>query len=829
MSKKEAAARIKINDLLKEAGWRFEDNTQEKANIQLEQNVKIGELGDNFEKTKNGFIDYLLLDESGFPICVLEAKKESISPLEAKEQARNYAHGKNCRFVILSNGISHYLWDLEQGNPEPISRFPSQKSLEQRKEYQKNVIDLGDAKIEDDYLSQSKKLRYYQLESIRALQESAKNGNERFLFEMATGTGKTFVAAAVCKLFLTTGNAKRILFLVDRIELEDQAVKSFSEIFKDVYFVGKVKGGNWQHCQIVVSTIQTLLKNNRYRKLFSTIDFELVISDEAHRSISGDFRAVFEYFIGFKLGLTATPNDYLKGVDEKDLAQKNIKALEYRKLRDTYKTFGCGEDKKPTYRYDLKKGIQDDFLISPYVIDARTEITTDLLSKEGYEVSYNDEEEIENEAVFTKKDFEKIFFNDQTNQVFCKSILENGLKDPISGEFGKTLVFCVSQNHANKITQILNQLADKKYPNKYNSNFAVQITSNINDSSQFTKDFSANKLLGKSDFAQQSCPDYGTSKARVCVTVGMMTTGYDCPDLLNVVLMRAIFSPTDFIQMKGRGTRKHTFNYLETGEKREKKEFLLLDFFANCEYFENEFDYDKKTPLNIVNGNSENDDSDPIIRDTPSIDTVDLDTADNIKTETVIYVGKEGMKIDRELYQETYEQFEYVLNNNPTIQTIKNQEGEEAVEEFIKKEVFNKPTEYWTAEKIRQSYEEKHKTKRKISLTEMILKALGLLNKFKSRQERLDEEYQKLIDIEKPKFDPTIDQQDKILKTFFENYLSDKYFRQIIDSEKYAELSTYTSFGMKELKKINNIFPTATIYAQEYLTKEMAEFGWQKQ
>src|SRR5262245_40380355 len=376
--KTEAAARIRINKLLERAGWRLLDSGGHRANVQLEPGVDITRVGDDFEHTSTGFIDYLLLDDDNFPVCVLEAKREKIHPLTAKEQARDYAKGKNTRFVILSNGISHYLWDIDGGNPELITELPTLEALKHRSEYRPNVQDLIAEHVGSDYLSNKFLLRDYQIDAIHAIQSAAKQGKTRYLFEMATGTGKTSTAAAVCKLFLKTGNAKRILFLVDRIELEDQAVKAFKGIYGDDYLVDTVKSARWQPCRVVVSTVQTLLAGDRYRELFSQIDFELVISDEAHRSVAGNSRAVFEYFIGYKLGLTATPRDYLKGVDTRTLATDNPKALELRHLRDTYKTFGC-EDGKPTFKYDLKAGVAGKHLVTPYVVDARAEITTERL------------------------------------------------------------------------------------------------------------------------------------------------------------------------------------------------------------------------------------------------------------------------------------------------------------------------------------------------------------------------------------------------------------------------------------------------------------------
>lgn len=826
MDKKEASARIKINKLLEESGWIFVDSDNKKANIKLEAGVKMSDLGDDFQHTKTGFIDYLLLDNKSFPLCVLEAKKESIHPLSAKDQARDYAKGKNCRFVILSNGVSHYLWDTEYGNPEIVTEFPSQASLLHRINYKPQTEELISEVVDEKYLAPKRTLRDYQVEAIRAIQKAAKQGKNRFLLEMATGTGKTTTSGAICKLFLRTGNASRILFLVDRIELETQAVNALRDLFEGQYFVERFKDGSWENGHIVVSTVQTLLAGNKYRDFFSPTDFELVISDEAHRSLGGNSRAVFEYFLGYKLGLTATPKDLLKGVDKINLLDKNPRALEERNLRDTYITFGC-QDGNPTYRYDLKKGVKEKYLINPYVIDAKTEVTTQLLSEEGYAVQVNTEENGTDDVIFGAKNFEKNFFNEDTNRVFAETILNNGLLDPITGEFGKSLVFCVSRAHAAKITNQLNIFASKKWPGKYQSDFAKQITSDVYEAQQATKDFANNRLGGKSLFANESHPDYDSSKTRICVTVGMMTTGYDCPDLLNIAMVRPIFSPSDFVQMKGRGTRKHSFLYQETGESAEKKEFLLLDFFGNCKYFEDDFDYDKKLKLPISKSGKTIiiDIEDPKIIDTSERpDKVDAEVQDAIATETKIYIGEEGMKIDRSLYP--HQQFEQVIRESETLQKVQREQGVEGLEEFIKVQVFNKPTEYWNAEKIRQSYEKEYNTKRKISLTEMILKALGVQDRFKSREERVKEEFEKFIDIQRPVIGENEVNKAHLLKTFFETYVSDFTFRDIVDNGRYADLSVYPSFSMQDLQTLNGAIGDVKIYVGEYLQKEMAEFAW---
>ncbi|MGL6135726.1 MAG: DEAD/DEAH box helicase family protein, partial [Planktothrix sp.] len=399
-------------------------------------------------------------------------------------------------------------------------------------------------------------LRSYQKQAIYALQDAVKQGKDRFLFEMATGTGKTLTAAAVIKLFLRTGNAQRVLFLVDRLELEDQAKKAFDKGLKNDHktVIYKDNRDDWRHAENVVTTVQSLLINNKYQQKFSPTDFDLVISDEAHRSIGGNARAVFDYFIGYKLGLTATPRDYLKQFDKAKSKTKDPRESERRLMLDTYQIFGC-ENSQPTFCYSLLDGVKDGYLINPTVVDARSEITTQLLSKDGFIVEFQNEQGEDCEESFKLRQFEKRFFSPATNQLFCKTFLENALRDPISGEIGKSIIFAVSQHHAVKLVQILNEMADKMFPGKYQSDFAVQVTSEISDAQQFTINFTNNNLLGSANFL----PTYRTSKARVCVTVGMMTTGYDCPDLLNLGLFRPIFSPTDFIQIKGRGTRKHNF------------------------------------------------------------------------------------------------------------------------------------------------------------------------------------------------------------------------------------------------------------------------------
>ena len=257
-------------------------------------------------------------------------------------------------------------------------------------------------------------------------------------FEMATGTGKTLTAAAIIKLFLRSGNASRVLFLVDRLELEDQAQKQFTNLLSADYttVIYKERRDEWRSADIVVTTVQSLLFNNKHQTLFSPTDFDLVISDEAHRSISGNARAVFDYFVGYKLGLTATPRDYLHGFSKTGPNVNDPREAERRLLLDTYRTFGC-ESGQPTFRYSLLDGVQDGYLVNPIVVDARTDVTTQLLADQGFVVSVTDDTGDEHDETFKQREFEKRFFSEATNQVFCKTFLENALRDPVSGEIGK--------------------------------------------------------------------------------------------------------------------------------------------------------------------------------------------------------------------------------------------------------------------------------------------------------------------------------------------------------------------------------------------------------
>jgi type I restriction enzyme R subunit len=460
-------------------------------------------------------------------------------------------------------------------------------------------------------------------------------------------------------------------------------------------------------------------------------------------------------------------------------------------MLDTYRTFGCPSG-DPTFRYSLIDGVRDGFLVSPYVVDARTGVTTQLLSDEGFAVEAPDDEGNEISEAFAGRDFEKRFFSEATNQAFCKALLEHGLRDPISKEFGKTIAFAVSQNHAAKITQILNQMADQLWPGRYSSDFAIQVTSHVPDAQRMTVNFANNNLSGHSCFLE----NYRTCKARVCVTVGMMTTGYDCPDLLNLALMRPVFSPSDFVQIKGRGTRKHNFveemfdpaRKAELGEV-QKDAYRLFDFFANCEYFEEKFQYDEELKLPSPT-------SMPLSTGRESGATkAGLSIYEHFEPDAVVsqvetQIGTEGMRIDRELFRK----FEEHARGDSILSKLVEEQNWEAATRRVIEDIFEKPNDYFNLEKLRRAAG----VDRRLSVRELIEKAFGFIPKFKSKSELIEDEFQKFLTDQQP------EEGDRIreMRYFFEAYIRDAHVRAKIDAGQFADLNVHPTFTMRDLKEV---------------------------
>jgi type I restriction enzyme R subunit len=679
----EAFSRILIDKALEFSGWDLLNPQQ----VQFELH------------TPNGRADYLLKDSLGRVLCVLEAKREDLDPYDAKEQARGYAENLKASFIILSNGREHWFWNYERADQRDayrIERLPSQEDLERVR--LKNLQPPRPLEIEiiaPEYLRHLKHdltLRRYQ---IRAMDEIARlfdaKGLRKFLLEMATGTGKTLLCAALIRRFLVTRNAERVLFIVDRIELAKQTMEDFAVVlpeFKPVIYKTARRTGELLGASVVVATIQSLMTDRRYREEFTPFYFDLVINDEAHRSIYGDAREVVQFFQATRIGLTATPKAYLKNVNIEQLAEDNPQALEARQLRDTYHYFGC-KPGFPTFRYDIIDAVKDPegpFLCLPKIFDLRSDITTKALAESGWAVFVNEQEEN-----FKIQDLEKKIFTPARNRLMCEAFLKEAQKDP-AGAIGKSIVFAVNQTHATNLTKIFNELQP---------GIALTITSRIPDAALFAKEFRDGKRA-----------------ERIAVSVDMLSTGYNCRDLLNIGLLRPVFSPTEYIQIKGRGTRRFTFTIGHTAY--EKSCFFLLDFCAVAEYFEEQYDYslplqmprEKKEPKPYETGGGkagavrERQEGEAEAKPPRPPRTIPTwEGIDTFVSQEIRIVGPNGEKVDIMTFRGGYERdIKEFVEKTPALKAAVEAEDDDVIETIVNERFYHRPEMFYSPDKLIVSY-----------------------------------------------------------------------------------------------------------------------------
>ena len=418
------------------------------------------------------------------------------------------------------------------------------------------------------------------------------------------------------------------------------------------------------------------MTDRRYREEFTPFYFDLVINDEAHRSIYGDAREVVQFFQATRIGLTATPKAYLKNVNIEQLAEDNPKALEARQLRDTYHYFGC-KPGHPTFRYDIIDAVKDPegpFLCLPKIFDLRSDITTKALAESGWAVVVNEQEEN-----FKIQDLVKKIFTPARNRLMCEAFLKEAQKDP-AGAIGKSIVFAVNQTHATNLTKIFNELQP---------GIALTITSRIPDASSFAKEFRD-----------------GKRSERIAVSVDMLSTGYNCRDLLNIGLFRPVFSPTEYIQIKGRGTRRFTFTIGHTVY--EKSCFFLLDFCAVAEYFEEQYDYslplkvprEKKettqplpyppgegAPSVIAEGQPEPPAPPRPPRTIPTWEGTDILVSTEIRI-----VGPNGEKVDIMTFRGGYERdIKEFVEKTPALKAAVEAEDDDIIETIVNEQFYHRP------------------------------------------------------------------------------------------------------------------------------------------
>ena len=669
-----------IDQALRDSGWKLLNPQQ----IQFELH------------TANRRADYLLKDSVGRVLCVLEAKREDLDPYDAKEQARGYAENLKAPFIILSNGRENWFWNYERADQRDayrIERLPSQDDLERvRLKNLQPPRPLESEVITPAYLSHLKNdltLRSYQ---IRAMDEIARlfdaKALRKFLLEMATGTGKTLLCAALIRRFLVSRNAERVLFIVDRIELAKQTMEDFAVVlpeYKPVIFKTARRTGELLGASVVVATIQSLMTNRRYRQEFTPFYFDLVINDEAHRSIYGDAREVVQFFQATRIGLTATPKAYLKNVNIKQLAEENPKALEARQLRDTYNYFGC-KPGSPTFRYDIIDAVKDPegpFLCLSKIFDLRSDITTKTLAESGWAVFINEQEEN-----FKIQDLERKIFTPARNRLMCRAFLEQAQKDP-AGNIGKSIIFAVNQKHATNLTKVFNELQP---------GIALTITSRIPEASSLAKEFRD-----------------GKRSERIAVSVDMLSTGYNCRDLLNIGLMRPIFSPTEYIQIKGRGTRRFTFKIGHTDY--EKSYFFILDFCAVGEYFEEKYDYSlplkvprakgggKTTGTGTGGGSETGGDGGGETGPRPPREIPIWEGTDTFVSQEVRIVGPDGEKVDVMTFRGGYERdIKDFIKKTPELKAAVETEDDDTIETIVNERFYHRPEMFYSPDKLILSY-----------------------------------------------------------------------------------------------------------------------------
>ena len=677
----EAFSRVLIDKALEFSGWNLLDSHQ----VRFELN------------TATGRADYLLCGQRG-PLCVLEAKREDVDPYDAKEQAKGYAENVKAPFIILSNGREHWFWNYTRKDQDAyrIERLPSCEDLERlRLKNLQPPRPLGSEIIKPDYLKKYRPdltVRRYQIDALDTVaREFDEKRLRKFLLEMATGTGKTLLCAALIRRFLATRNAERVLFIVDRIELAKQTLEDFNVVLAEykpvLYKTARRRPGELLGSSVVVATLQSLMVDRRYREEFTPFHFDLVVNDEAHRSIYGDAREVVQFFQATRVGLTATPRAYLKNVNVEELEKENPKALELRLLRDTYNYFGC-KPGFPTFRYDIIDAVKDPegpFLCLPKIFDIRSDITTKSLDESGWAVVINEQEEN-----FKIQDLERKIFTPARNRLMCEAFLAQALNDPM-GKLGKSIVFAVNQRHATELTKVFNQLRP---------GIAITITSRIKDASSIAKEFRD-----------------GKRPERIAVSVDMLSTGYNCRDLLNIGLMRPIFSPTEYIQIKGRGTRLFTFR--DGNTEYSKTKFFMLDFCAVAEYFEEKYDYtiplkiprEKKEPkpgnYPPLEGGGEpiHEGTGGTPEPTPPRIIPTWEGVDTLVSQEVKIVGPDGEKVDVMTFRGGYERdIREFVEKTPELKAAVEAEDDDAVETIVNEQFYNRPTMFYSPDKLIVSY-----------------------------------------------------------------------------------------------------------------------------
>jgi type I restriction enzyme R subunit len=729
----EADARMLIDRLLEQAGWSITN----KAQVSTE------------EATADGRADYLLKDTRSRPLAVLEAKRFAVDPYTAKEQAREYALSLNAPFVILSNGQEHYFWDYSDGDARPVMGFPAQADLERRaniKLHRKGDIGqslaLQPLPRRFDFKGEEVEVRPYQLECLQKADEALAAGRRRMLFEMATGTGKTLSIAMLMKHWFQAAIVSRVLFLVDRIELAKQAKETFDEYLKEWPTVILYGGKRTLQGQIVVGTLDTIasqLGGNGFGHGY----FDLVVTDECHRSIYNTHRATLGHFDAIHIGLTATPNPgELHFISEH----------ERRLIRNTYIYFDCWDTVKkagrPTFDYGIQRGIDEGYLAGYRVYHAESVLTFEGAEWEDEEIKPGSwGRDVESEDRLTT-----------IIQEYFAADAERAAVRP-----RKTIVFAVLEKQAAMLVRLFNKLLSDedclriarqigRSPSEVRQSFAKKITCYTNN---------GNPKPVIDEFRYDPLP-------LIAVSVDMLDTGYDHKEIENLIMLRPTKSPIKYAQMRGRGSRL----CLKIG----KNEFIIYDFVGNSKRFNDPAKrYDKPKLVGAAPGSratetGEVEEGDvqlpesgtdyPPDRGNREFLTISEGSLeDEIRAREIILIGPEGLAIDRKSYREEWKQTVVELSHtDPAVEKIFR--GEELTDEEWKALAhrLNSPRHYFKEETLRKAFEQPTG-----SLTDFIRVALGL-DRFLTREERIDKAFNAWVAEHSSSIDPAQAQMLRLLR-----------------------------------------------------------------
>lgn len=671
----EADARILIDSLLRQAGWDPADKSQVRteASASGPEPLHDAPAGGAVAESDDRRTDYTLLATNGRPLAVVEAKRAKIDPYTAKNRTLPMAKYIGAPFIFLSNGELTYFWDYENDDARIVSSFYSRRDLERllflRKESKSKP--LASFPIPTDYIrvGEARLVRPYQQEVLRALDHAVELGKRRFLIELPTGTGKTDVICLHAKRMFAASRAERLLFLVDREQLAEQAIAALQDLCPDYSSYWLKAGMATQQKQITVCLLQTMI--SRFHE-FTSGYFDIVIADECHRSIYGSWQAALTNFDAFHIGLTATPAAYIG--------------------RNTYQFYQC-KTGQPDFSFPIAKAIEQKHLV-PYRFAKRI---TQLIA-DGARIGEQNYDPAEFERKWTNEDTNRKMMQ-EFDHLAWESYKELAPKQKDGP--GKAIVFALTKHHASRLAQYLNAL----HP-EHDGRYAEVITSDIQD---------ADAAIRR--FKKETYP-------MVAVSVDMLTTGFDCREVLHIVLCRKIFSPILYQQIRGRGTR--------TAPHIGKKRFVIYDFFRNHEYFnDSETDiFEGPAGGGGGSGGGKGPEGGPT-------QLVELGIQDDwLDALAYVEVGPTGERVDKRAYVTNWEEsIRAAASDDPLIQKIKEGQPLTDAEETALGEKLNRPENYFNEENLRLAYR-----RAAGNLIEFIRHALGL-QKLKTKDDEVTENF----------------------------------------------------------------------------------------